>query len=92
MGAPNKNQDLAGLLGHDNHTDRCSLPRRGKARKISVRHDLDRWLTAYIEGVGLRGEPKGACSHTSIPVPTYADWGGARVHRGTWRECVPAEK
>ena len=25
-----------------------------------MRHDLDRWLTAYIEGAGLSAAPKGS--------------------------------
>ncbi len=32
----------------------------GKAREVPVRHDLDAWLTAYIEGAGLEEAPKGS--------------------------------
>ena len=32
----------------------------GKAREVPVRHDLDAWLTAYVEGAGLREAPKGS--------------------------------
>ena len=30
----------------------------GKSREIPVRHDLDEWIAAYVEGAGLREEPK----------------------------------
>ena len=48
------------LRNHGNHRALQFAEKGGKVREIPVRSDLDEWLTAYIEGVGLREAPKGS--------------------------------
>ena len=31
----------------------------GKSREIPLRHDLDEWIAAYLDGAGLREAPQG---------------------------------
>ena len=41
------------LCDHGNHRALQFAEKGGKAREIPVRHDLDKWIAAYIEGAGL---------------------------------------
>ena len=47
------------LRDQGNQRSLLFVEKGGRAREIPVRHDLDRWLTAYIEGTGLRKRPRG---------------------------------
>ena len=46
------------LPDHGNHRSLQFAEKGGKSREIPVRHDLDEWIAAYIEGAGLTKEPQ----------------------------------
>jgi site-specific recombinase XerC len=41
----------------------------GKRHAMPCHHNLEEYLTAYLEGAGLRGDPKGRCSARSAGAP-----------------------
>jgi integrase len=41
----------------------------GKAHAMPCHHNLDTYLTAYIEGAGLADDPKGRCFAPSAAAP-----------------------
>ena len=48
------------LRDHGNHRTLQFAEKGGKTREIPVRHDLDEWIAAYVQGAGLAGAPKGS--------------------------------
>ena len=49
----------AGLCATTATTGRCSSRKKeGRSREIPVRHDLDEWISAYLEGAGLEDAPQ----------------------------------
>ena len=46
------------LRDHGNHRALQFSEKGGKSREIPVRHDLDEWIAAYLEGCGLAEAPK----------------------------------
>ena len=48
------------LRDHGNHRALQYAEKGGKSREIPVRHDLDEWIAAYLEGAGLAEAPKGS--------------------------------
>ena len=48
------------LRDHGNHRALQFAEKGGKVREIPVRSDLDKWLTAYIDGADLGEAPKGS--------------------------------
>ena len=46
------------LRDNGNHRSLQFSEKGGKAREIPVRHDLDEWIAAYLEGCGLRSAPQ----------------------------------
>ena len=46
------------LRDHGNHRALQFAEKGGKVREIPVRHDLDEWIAAYIDGAGLSVAPK----------------------------------
>lgn len=48
------------LRNHGNHRALQFSEKGGKSREIPVRHDLDEWIAAYLEGAGLTDAPKGS--------------------------------
>ena len=43
---------------HGNHRALQFSEKGGKSREIPVRHDLDEWIAAYLEGAGLTDAPQ----------------------------------
>ena len=48
------------LRDHGNHRALQFAEKGGKAREIPVRHDLDEWIAAYLDGADLADAPKGS--------------------------------
>ena len=48
------------LRDHGNHRALQFSEKGGKSREIPVRHDLDEWIAAYLEGASLADAPKGS--------------------------------
>ena len=48
------------LRDHGNHRALQFSEKGGKTREIPVRHDLDEWIAAYLEGAELTDAPKGS--------------------------------
>ena len=48
------------LRDHGNHRALQFSEKGGKSREIPVRHDLDEWIAAYLEGADLADAPKGS--------------------------------
>ena len=46
------------LRDHGNHRALQFSEKGGKSREIPVRHDLDEWIVAYLEGAALAEAPK----------------------------------
>ena len=46
------------LRDHGNHRALLFAEKGGKSREIPVRHDLDAWIAAYLEGARLADAPK----------------------------------
>ena len=46
------------LRDHGNHRAPQFAEKGGKAREIPLRHDLDEWIVAYLEGTSLADAPK----------------------------------
>ena len=46
------------LRDNGNHRSLQFAEKGGKAREIPVRHDLDEWIVAYLEGCGLTDAPQ----------------------------------
>ena len=46
------------LRDNGNHRSLQFAEKGGKAREIPVRHDLDEWISAYLEGAGLEDAPQ----------------------------------
>ena len=46
------------LQDHGDHRSLRFVEKGGKAREIPVRHDLDKWLTAYIQAARIGQDPK----------------------------------
>lgn len=49
---------IGDLRDHGNHRALQFAEKGGKSREIPVRHDLDEWVAAYLEGCGLTDAPK----------------------------------
>ena len=46
------------LRDNGNHRSLQFAEKGGKVREIPVRHDLDEWISAYLEGAGLEDAPQ----------------------------------
>ena len=49
---------IGDLRDHGNHRTLQFSEKGGKSREIPVRHDLDEWIAAYLEGGGLTDAPQ----------------------------------
>ena len=48
----------SGNRPNGNHRALQFAEKGGEVREVPVRHDLDEWITAYVDGAGLAGAPK----------------------------------
>jgi hypothetical protein len=62
----------AGALGKHSPTEGAmgaASEKGGKPHAMPCHHNLEEYLTAYLDGAGLRDDPEGPCSARSAAAP-----------------------